>query len=78
MSHPAVTHGNQGAGDGTPAGCSADLTMRHLANRSKHLDVSRSSKDTSLITQAVRNGIRPGKLPLFDCLNKCVRSEGAI
>lgn len=59
----------------------AALKMRHLvlwSNRSKRLGLSHSSEGASLISEAIRNSIRAGKLPLFECLNECVRSEGVI
>lgn len=62
---------------GKSADCSADLKMRllaHWSNTSKHLGVRHSSKDTALITEAIKNGIRAGRLPLFDRLK--VRREG--
>lgn len=87
VSYPAVTRRSVSRvralwmRTGKAADSSADLKMRHFAhwsNTSKHLGVSHSSKDTSVITEAIRNGIRAGKLPLLECLNKCVRSEGVI
>lgn len=41
----------------------------HWSDTSKHLEHHHSSKDASLITEAVQIGIRAGRLPLFDCLS---------